>query len=75
MTEYCLVESPFAGRHLDAIRHRVRRGKKCSSDAVKQKEEGVVQLGFKFTRDGTVTDPKAAISSLRCDAQGHSMMC
>ena len=42
--------------YLDAVRRWVTRYKKYPEDAVKQKQEGVVQLGFKFTRDGTVTD-------------------
>jgi len=42
--------------YLDAVRRWVTRYKKYPEEAVKQKEEGVVQLGFRFTRDGTVTD-------------------
>jgi protein TonB len=42
--------------YLDAVRRWVTRYKKYPEDAVKQKQEGVVQLGFKFTRDGMVTD-------------------
>jgi protein TonB len=40
--------------YLDAVRRWVTRYKKYPEDAVKQKQEGVVQLGFTFTRDGTV---------------------
>ena len=42
--------------YLDAVRRWVTRYKKYPDDAIKQKQEGIVQLGFKFTRDGTVTD-------------------
>lgn len=42
--------------YLDAVRRWVQRYRKYPEEAVKQKQEGVVQLGFKFTRDGTVID-------------------
>jgi protein TonB len=42
--------------YLDAVRRWVQRYRKYPDEAVKQKQEGVVQLGFKFARDGTVTD-------------------
>ncbi|HEY1505457.1 MAG TPA: energy transducer TonB [Stellaceae bacterium] len=42
--------------YLEAVRRWVTRYKKYPDESVKQKQEGVVQLGFKFTRDGTVTD-------------------
>jgi protein TonB len=42
--------------YLDAVRRWVQRYRKYPDEAVKQKQEGVVQLGFKFTRDGTVID-------------------
>ena len=47
---------PPGDDYLDAVRRWVTRYKKYPEGAVKQKEESVVQLGFKFTRDGTVTD-------------------
>jgi len=42
--------------YLDAVRRWVARYRKYPEEAVKQKQEGIVQLGFKFTRDGTVLD-------------------
>jgi periplasmic protein TonB len=42
--------------YLEAVRRWVQRYRKYPDEAVKQKQEGVVQLGFKFMRDGTVTD-------------------
>ena len=42
--------------YLEAVRRWVTRYKKYPEQAVKEKQEGVVQLGFKFTRDGMVTD-------------------
>jgi periplasmic protein TonB len=42
--------------YLEAVRRWVTRFKKYPDEAIKQKQEGVVTLGFKFMRDGTVTD-------------------
>jgi TonB family protein len=42
--------------YLEAVRRWVTRYKKYPEEAVRQKQEGVVQLGFKFTRDGAVLD-------------------
>lgn len=42
--------------YLETVRRWVTRYKKYPDDAIKQKQEGIVALGFKFTRDGTVTD-------------------
>ncbi|HWE72175.1 MAG TPA: energy transducer TonB [Stellaceae bacterium] len=49
------LEGP-GDNYLDAVRRWVQRYRKYPDEAVKQKQEGVVQLGFKFTRDGTVID-------------------
>jgi protein TonB len=42
--------------YLEAVRRWVQRYRKYPDEAVKEKQEGVVQVGFKFLRDGTVTD-------------------
>lgn len=42
--------------YLDAVRRWVNGFRKYPDEAVKQKQEGTVGLGFKFARDGTVLD-------------------
>lgn len=42
--------------YLDAVRRWVNRFRKYPDEAVQQKQEGTVGLGFKFSRDGTVLD-------------------
>lgn len=42
--------------YLEAVRRWVTKFRKYPDEAVKQKQEGTVMLGFKFTRDGTVLD-------------------
>lgn len=42
--------------YLDAVRRWVNGFRKYPDQAVKQKQEGTVGLGFKFARDGTVLD-------------------
>jgi protein TonB len=42
--------------YLEQVRRWVTRFKKYPDEAIKQKQEGTVSLGFKFSRDGTVLD-------------------
>jgi len=42
--------------YLELVRRWVTRFRKYPEEAVKQKQEGTVAIGFKFTRDGTVID-------------------
>jgi periplasmic protein TonB len=42
--------------YLEAVRRWVTRYRKYPDDAIKEKQEGTVALGFRFSRDGTVLD-------------------
>jgi len=42
--------------YLEQVRRWVTRFRKYPDEAIKQKQEGTVSLGFKFSRDGTILD-------------------
>lgn len=42
--------------YLDKVQRWVARFRKYPDDAIKQRQEGVASVGFKFARDGTVLD-------------------